>query len=95
MAETGILYYQQPDKKYVSRFNVRLQMEEGAEMKIYIQYDSMGEWELKGTAKLKGTNTVNVPIRPRRCDHMRIRLVGKGMFRLFSIAKIISYGSDV
>lgn len=95
MAETGILYYQQPDKKYVSRFNVRLQMEEGAEMKIYIQYDSMGEWELKGTVKLKGTNTVNVPIRPRRCDHMRIRLVGKGMFRLFSIAKIISYGSDV
>lgn len=45
--------------------------------------------------KLKGTNTVTVPIRPRRCDHMRIRLEGKGMFRLFSVAKIISFGSDM
>ena len=94
-AETGILYYQYPDKKYVSRFNVRVQMEEGAEMDIYIQYDSSGVWERKGTVKLRGTNTVTVPIRPRRCDHMRIKLVGKGGFRLFSVAKIITFGSDV
>lgn len=94
-AETGILYYQYPDKKYVSRFNIRAQMEEGAEMDIYIQYDSSGVWERKGRIKLKGTNTVTVPIRPRRCDHMRIRLEGKGMFRLFSVAKIISFGSDM
>lgn len=94
-AESGILYYQQPDKKYVSRFNVRCQMEAGAELKIFIQYDSNGLWENKGTVKLKGTNTMTVPVRPRRCDHMRIRLEGKGMFRLFSIAKIITYGSDV
>lgn len=94
-AETGILYYQYPDKKYISRFNIRAQMEEGAEMDVYIQYDSSGVWERKGRIKLKGTNTVTVPIRPRRCDHMRIRLEGKGMFRLFSAAKIISFGSDM
>lgn len=94
-AETGILYYQQPDKKYVSRFNCRLQMEDGAEMNIYIEYDSCGVWERKGSIKFKGTRSANVPIRPRRCDHMRIKLEGKGMIRLFSIAKIISYGSDV
>ena len=94
-AETGILYYQYPDKKYISRFNIRAQMEEGAEMDVYIQYDSSGAWERKGRIKLKGTNTVTVPIRPRRCDHMRIRLEGKGMFRLFSVAKIISFGSDM
>ena len=91
-AETGILYYQYPDKKYISRFNIRAQMEEGAEMDVYIQYDSSGVWERKGRIKLKGTNTVTVPIRPRRCDHMRIRLEGKG---LFSAAKIISFGSDM
>lgn len=94
-AETGILYYQQPEKKYVSRFNVRIQMEEGAELNMYIQYDSSGAWERRGTVRLKGTNTVTVPIRPRRCDHMRLRLEGKGMFRLFSIAKIVVYGSDI
>lgn len=94
-AETGILYYQQPDKKYVSRFNCRLLMEEGAVVNIYVEYDSSGVWERKGTIKFRGTKSVNVPVRPRRCDHMRIKLEGKGMIRLYSIAKIISYGSDV
>ena len=95
MAESGILGYQYPDRKYVSRYNCRIQMEEGAELEIFIQYDSCGEWERKGKIKFKGTNTVTVPIRPRRCDHLRIRLVGKGEFRLFSIARILSIGSDV
>lgn len=94
-AESGILYYQQPDKKYVSRFSMRLQMEAGAVMNIYIEYDSDGVWEHKGTINFRGTKSVTVPIRPRRCDHMRIRLEGKGMVRIFSIAKIITYGSDV
>ncbi len=95
MAESGILYYQYPDRKYLSRYNFRLQMEEGAQMDIFIQYDSSGLWERKGRIKFKGTGTVTVPIRPRRCDHMRIRLEGKGEFRLFSITKILSIGSDV
>ncbi len=95
MAESGILYYQYPDRKYLSRYNFRLQMEEGARMEIFIQYDSSGVWERKGQISFRGTGTVTLPIRPRRCDHMRIRLVGKGEFRLFSIAKILSIGSDV
>ena len=95
MAESGILCYQYPDRKYLSRYNFRLQMEEGAEMDIYVQYDSSGLWERKGRIKFKGTGTVTVPVRPRRCDHLRIRLEGKGEFRLFSIAKILSIGSDM
>ena len=95
MAESGILCYQYPDRKYLSRYNFRLQMEEGARMDIYIMYDSSGIWERKGRISFKGTGTVTLPVRPRRCDHMRIRLEGKGEFRLFSIAKILSIGSDV
>lgn len=95
MAESGILYYQYPDRKYLSRYNFRLQMEEGAWMDIFIQYDSSGIWERKGRIKFRGTGTVTVPVRPRRCDHMRIRLEGRGEFRLFSVAKILSIGSDI
>ena len=95
MAESGMLYYQYPERKYLSRYNFRLQMEEGAEMTIYVQYDSSGLWERKGTIRFRGTGSVTVPVRPRRCDHLRIRLEGKGEFRLFSIAKILSIGSDV
>lgn len=92
--ESGIMYYQYTNRKYISRFNVRVKMEEGAEMDVYIEYDSSGQWERQGRVKLKGTNTVMVPVRPRRCDHLRIKLKGKGEFRLFSIAKEIELGSD-
>lgn len=30
----------------------------------------------------------------RRCDHFRLRFDGTGVCRLFSVAKIIEYGSD-
>ncbi len=93
--ETGMLAYQQPDRKYVSRFNFRLSMEEGAQLDVYLMYDSSGEWVRQGRIKMKGTRTVTLPIRPRRCDHLRIRLVGKGEVRLYSIAKILTVGSDV
>lgn len=95
MAESGILYYQYPDKKYLSRFNLRVRMEEGAWMDVFIQYDSCGFWEHKGRVKLSGTGTVTVPVCPRRCDHMQIRLEGRGEFQLFSMAKVLEIGSDM
>lgn len=95
MAESGILYYQYPDKKYLSRFNLRVRMEEGTWMDVFIQYDSCGFWEHKGRVKLSGTGTVTVPVCPRRCDHMQIRLEGRGEFQLFSMAKVLEIGSDM
>lgn len=94
-AETGMLYYQYPDRKYVSRFNLRLYMEEGAEIDVYLMYDSSGEWVRQGRIKMRGTRTVTLPIRPRRCDHLRMKLRGKGEVRLYSIARILTIGSDV
>lgn len=94
-AETGMLYYQMPDRKYVSRYNLRLYMQEGAEIDVYLMYDSSGEWVRQGRIRMKGTRTVTLPIRPRRCDHLRMKLVGRGEVRLYSIARILSIGSDV
>ena len=94
-AETGLLYYQLPDRKYVSRFNLRLSLEEGAELTVDVMYDSSGEWIRQGSIRMKGTRTVTLPIRPRRCDHLRIRLRGRGEVRLYSLAKILTIGSDV
>ncbi len=95
MAETGILYYAFSNKKYVSRYNIRGKMEKGAEMEIYIEYDSDGKWQKKGKIKQAGTGSTMLPIRPRRCDHMRLRIVGKGEAKIFSITKILAVGSDI
>lgn len=94
-AESGMLYYHYPDRKYLSRYNFRLWMPEGAELEIYIEYNSSGTWERKGKIKFKGTGTITVPIRPRRCDHMRLKFVGKGPIRVYSYARILTMGSDV
>lgn len=94
-AETGIQYYEYPDKKYVSRYNLRLKMDKSSRLKISIEYDSDGNWIPSGEIFYSGTGTVTVPIRPRRCDHMRLRLEGRGNFRLFSIARYLEVGSDM
>ena len=94
MAETGILHYETADRKYLSRYNLSLQMEPGASLTIYLRYDSAGDWEESGTVRLQGTGTVTVPIRPRRCDHLQLRLVGRGETRIFALTRVLELGSD-
>lgn len=93
-AETGMLGYHYPDRKYLSRYNFRFFMPEGAELEVYMEYNSSGKWERKGKIKSKMTGTITLPIRPRRCDHLRMKLVGKGPIRIYSIARILTMGSD-
>jgi hypothetical protein len=95
MAESGIIGVTMPDKKYLSRLNVRMSLDMGARVYFYIQYDSMGAWEHIATMTGRNLRSFNVPIRPRRCDHMRLRIVGEGDAKIFSITKTIEQGSDV
>lgn len=100
IAETGIMHYDYPDKKYVSRYNIRLQMAKGARMQMYIEYDSKGPWIFAGDVEAgdimtDNTGTATVPVRPRRCDHLRLRLEGNGDVRILSITRVLSKGSDV
>lgn len=95
MAETGVLTVSVTDKKYISRLNVKMALNIGSMVHFYIQYDSMGGWE--HISSMTGTvlKTFTVPIRPKRCDHMRLRIVGTGDAKIYSITKTIEQGSDV
>ena len=94
-AESGILYYLYPDNKYVTRYNFRLKGDRDTVIHAFVEYDSSGIWEPKGDIRLNGINTVTLPIRPHRCDHMRLKLEGEGDCRIFSIARILEVGSDM
>ena len=37
----------------------------------------------------------SMPIRPRRCDYMKLKIVGEGMAKIYSITKTIEQGSDI
>ena len=95
MAETGTLGIYTPDRKYVSRLNVRMSLNLGTRVYFYAQYDSSGEWEYLFTMNGTSLRSFAVPIRPKRCDHMKIRIVGKGDAKIYSIAKTIEQGSDI
>ena len=94
LAETGILGTSSPDKKYISRLTIRLMMDIGARVVFSIQYDSTGEWENVCTLVGHNLKTFSLPIRPKRCDHFRLRIVGEGNVKIFSISKITEQGSD-
>lgn len=103
-AETGVLGTSKPvsngrtldaDQKYVSRINVRMSLSEGSTMKILIQYDSVTEWMELYSMTGSSLRTFTVSLRPRRCDHFKLKFVGTGDVKVYSIAKLIENGSDV
>lgn len=93
--ETGLIGYSTVEQKYVSRFNIRMSLARDAYMDVLVQYDSDGVWHNQGCIQGVGTRTFMLPVRPRRCDHFRIRLEGSGDVRIYSFAKIFEAGSDV
>lgn len=93
-ATSGIMYYKTPDHKYLSRYNIRLQMKEGATLEIDFKYDSDNVWESGGTVKFTGHRAFTLPVRPRRCDHLQMRLKGTGDIKIFSITRIFEQGTD-
>ncbi len=93
-AESGPIGYSSPDNKYVGRINIRITLEFGTNVDLFIQYDSNGEWEHKYNMSGTGTRTHSIPIIPKRCDHFRYKIVGKGACKIHSITKTIEEGSD-
>lgn len=95
MAETGELGVSSPDMKYISRITLRMSMEVGAKLDIYAQYDLSDEWA--HVCHIRGTSlrSFSIPIRPRRCDFMRLKFEGEGMAKIYSMTKTIEQGSDL
>ena len=94
-AETGILRYAGPDRQYLSRFDLSLRLEAGASLEVYLRYDSAGDWLLSGRIDSPGERSVSLPVRPRRCDHLQLRLQGRGAVRIDRLTRVLEVGSDV
>ena len=94
-AVTGVIGTDSPDKKYISRLDVRMSLVPGARVYIYAQYDSMGGWEQLYAATGVTLQSFAVPMKPKRCDHLRLKICGIGEGKIYSICKSIEQGSDV
>jgi hypothetical protein len=92
--ESGNIGYSSPDNKYVGRINIRITLEVGTNVDFYLQHDSSGEWEYKFNMSGKGTRSFSIPLIPRRCDHFKYKITGKGSCKIHSVTKTIEEGSD-
>ena len=93
-AVSGILGTSSPDKKYISRLDVRMMLDVGSTVTFYAEYDSSGSWDhlftMTGRPELR---SFTVPVRPKRCDHLRLKISGIGEAKIFSICKTFETGS--
>ncbi len=93
--ETGIWGLDLPQNKYYSNINIRLFGDEKAELIVYFQYDSCGNWEKVGEYKLKMKGTLNLPFLTKRCDHLRMKIAGIGNVKILSISRMLEGSSEL
>ena len=94
MAETGIINATSPDRAYLKKISIRMVLEPGSQVSIMAQYDSCGEWETLGEMTGTDLRSFTLPVRPRRCDHLRLRIEGTGKAMVFALTKSMTAGSD-
>lgn len=94
-AEFGDIAEDEPNKKGVSKLQIRIELEAGAWAQVYIQYDSSGMWQPVGKMLIgDGKRSIVLPIIPRRCDHYRVKLMGCGKCYIHSMAREYYVGSE-
>jgi hypothetical protein len=81
-------------QKYLSRFNIRMYLDPWAEAKLEIRYDGEGEWQEMGTVRGSRVQSFLIPVIPRRCDHLQVRISGEGDCRIYQISREMEAGGD-
>ncbi|MBQ2634707.1 MAG: hypothetical protein IJF88_09060 [Oscillospiraceae bacterium] len=85
-----------PNKKFVSKIQLRLELDAGASAKAMLRFDSTGGWMQAGQITNRGRkSSFYLPIIPRRADHFRLRLEGVGGCRVYSLALDLAGGSEL
>ena len=94
-AETGDIGMGIPNNKYISKLQFRLEVPEGSMVKIELQYDSDGQWIEKYRINATRLRSFTVPIIPRRCDHMKVRISGIGDCKIYSFTRTVEESSEI
>lgn len=95
-AEFGDFTEGSPNKKGVSKIQIRLELDEGAEVQVWLQFDTDGDWQKVSSALGEGAKrSYYLPIIPRRGDHYRMKLEGTGGCRVYSLVREFYAGSEL
>ncbi len=93
-AETGDIGGFSPDSKYLSKLTVRLSLAADADIYFYVRYDFSDQWELLYGLTAKPMGSYQIPLRPKRCDTLRLRMEGVGDIKIHAITKRYEAGGE-
>ena len=93
MGQTGIIGISLPGNKYLQKISLRMLLTPGSSVTVEAEYDSDGIWQSLGTVQGMSLRSFCLPVLPRRCDHMRLRLRGQGRVLLFAATKLLLPGN--
>ena len=82
-----------PDKKHVNSIQIRVKLSEGASLRVSMSFDD-GEWHEIGYLNDPIKTSYVLPVKLHRCDYYRIRLRGVGDYKLYSLTREFSPGSE-
>ena len=94
MVEFGDITARSPDHKRVTKVQLRLELEEFSRVEVQLRYDGEHKWRPAADVTAKRKRSVVVPVIPRRLDHFRLKLSGKGRCRISSLSIESAAGSD-
>lgn len=96
MAEFADFTEGSPNKKAVSKLQLRLELEEEACVSVWLMCDSDGVWrQVSRTMAMGCKRSYCLPIVPRRADHYRLKLTGTGGCRIYSMTREYYVGSEL
>ncbi len=95
MAEFSDFTEEEPNKKGITKLQLRLELEEGASAQVWMQFDGDGQWQEVGSVMAEqGKRSYYLPIVPRRADFYRLKLTGTGGCRVYSLVRESYIGSE-
>lgn len=84
-AETGDIGLDSPYQKYYRRVLIRMDIDMGASVSVDLCCNS-GEWYTAADFTAHKKQSFVMPIITERCDHMRMRIRGSGVAKIYSVS---------
>lgn len=95
VAEFGDFVEGDPNKKGISKIQVRIELSANTTVKFHMKFDSVGEWQEVAALTTNVKRSYYLPIIPRRADHFKIKVTGTGDWKLYSIVREVYSGSEL
>ncbi|MBE6935625.1 MAG: hypothetical protein E7458_03895 [Ruminococcaceae bacterium] len=81
-------------RKRLTKLLIRAELPAGSTIRVAISYDG-GDWQELYNTRAPRWRVAILPVRPKRCDSFRLRLMGEGDVTIRGIAREYLLGSEV